>query len=141
MRRIKVLLGLPILGMLAMPVIADDDFRDHRGYNRLEQRLDRQHWRIKQGVRTGELTTKEAKRLRKQHRHIAKLERAFQRDGRLNRYERKTLRRELNAASDRIYRLKHNDRYRHQRHHESDRQPRYYDDGGWAMVFSLWDQL
>ena len=163
----KILWIVPLLGMLAMPAMADDDDNDgHYRYNRFEHRLDRQHGRIQHGIRNGELTRKEAKRLREQQRHIAKLERRFQRDGYLDRHERRTLRRELDHASQRIYRLKHNDRYRgrhlgkHRRyghhdyyrghHHKHYRNGHYdgyaghgklYDDSGWSILFSLWDQL
>ena len=92
-------------------------------------------------MRSGELTRKEAKRLRKQHRHIARLERKFSKDGFLSRHERRKLRRELDAASDRIYRLKHNDRYRGGHvppysHHE-----RYGYLDGWSVDFSFRDHL
>jgi len=146
MKRINVLWALPLLGMLAMPAMADDDYDDGYRTSRFEQRLDRQNWRIQQGVRSGELTRKEAKRLRKQHRRIAKLEHRFWRNDHLNRHERRTLRRELNAASDRIYRLKHNGRYRdrhHRGHHKSVRYQHhdYYDYAGWSERFNLSDQL
>ena len=133
--------AIPLLGMLAVPAIADG-YRDH-GYhdNRFEQRLDRQHLRIKQGVRSGELTRKEAKRLRKQHRRIVRLERKFSRDGHLSRQERRTLRQKLDAASDRIYRLKHNDRYRHEQVARHTYDERYGQLDGWLIGFNLWDHL
>ncbi|MCP4283953.1 MAG: hypothetical protein GY792_05820 [Gammaproteobacteria bacterium] len=138
MKRINALWALPLLGMLAMPAMAGNDYDDGYHSNRVEKRLDRQHWQIKEGVRSGELTRKEAKRLRKQNRHIAELEHSFWRDGHLSRYERRTLHSELNAASDRIYRLKHNDRYRdqhHRGHHKPDRHRDYYyyDYGDWSL--------
>ena len=138
MKRINAFWALPLLGVLAMPAMAGDDYDDGYRTNRLEKRLNRQHWRIKQGVRSGELTRKEAKRLRKQHRYIAELAHSFRSDGHLTRYERRTLRSELNTASDRIYRLKHNDRYRdqhHRGHHKSDRYGHhdYYDYGDWSV--------
>lgn len=152
MNKLNALWALPLLGALAAPAVADHDGRRGHYDNRFEQRLDRQHGRIKQGIRSGELTRKEAKRLRKQHRHIAKLERHFSRDGHLDRYERRTLRRELDDADARIARLKHNDRYRGHKHRHGDRDDghrhhghahdagRYHDDG-WSVKFSLWDRL
>ena len=100
---------VPMLAVLTMPAYAG-----HRsdGSSRFEQRVERQHDRIRHGVRDGVLTRHEAKTLRRQQRHIAKLERRFTRDGELDRYERRTLRRKLNDASERIARLKHNDRHR-----------------------------
>jgi len=142
MKTINVLWALPLVGMLVMPAIANDGDYDRYGNSRFEQRLDRQNWRILQGVRSGELTRKEAKRLRKQHRRIARLEHRFGRNGHLNRYERGRLRRELNAASDRIYRLKHNGRYRDRHHRVHHKPERYqhdddYDYAGWSVMFTL----
>lgn len=101
---------IPLIGLIATPVLADHDRYHPQG--KIEQRLDRQHWRIKQGVRSGELTRKEARSLRRQQRRISRLERRFSSDGWLDRGERHELRDKLDRASDRIYRLKHNDRYR-----------------------------
>ena len=125
---------LPLLGMLATPAIADRYYDD--GYhhaNRLEHRIDRQHRRIERGIHSGELTRKESKRLHKRLRQIAKLKRRYTRDGFLDRHERRKLHSKLNAVSNRIYRLKHNDRYREQHHRH------YYgfDDAGWTIFFSL----
>jgi Skp family chaperone for outer membrane proteins len=100
---------LPLIAAISSPAIAH---YEHDGYSKFDQRIERQQQRIKQGVRTGELTKKEIKKLRKQQRHIKKLNRQFEKDGHLSHYERKTLKRKLNLASKRIYRLKHNDRYR-----------------------------
>ncbi len=151
----KAIWLIPLLGTLAMPAFADRDYDDDYRYSRIEHRLDRQHYRIKDGVRSGELTRKEARRLRKQQRHIAKMERRFSRDGHLDRQERRTLRRELDDASDRIYRYKHNDRYRNEKQHKTTRYDdhgyrykskqrdiyRIYDDSKWAITFSLWDHF
>lgn len=96
------------------------------GLNRVERRLDRQDMRIENGVESGELTRKETKRLRKQHRRIKRLKRDFLRDGRLSRDDRHTLMNKLDRASKRIYRLKHNDRYR------KSRQQHYRRDHAWS---------
>jgi hypothetical protein len=109
MKKYKSILLLPLVAVLSNPVMAH---YGHDGYTKFDQRIERQHKRIKKGVRNDLLTKKEAKKLRKQHRYIKKLNRQFQKDGHLSRYERKTLQRELDLASKRIYRLKHNDRYR-----------------------------
>lgn len=134
----KTFLALPLLGMLVTPAIAGGYYDDGYNKSRFEQRIDRQHQRIERGVRSGELTRKEAKRLRKQLRHIAKLERRYTLDGHLDRHERKKLHNKLNVAGDRIYRLKHNDRYRRPKH----RSHYYgYDDPGWSILFSLSDRV
>ena len=163
MKTAKTLWIVILLGVFALPAMADHD--DHR-YSAFERRLDRQHERIQSGVRSGALTPKEAKRLRKQQRHIAKLERRFERDGHFDRYERRTLKSELDLASHRIYRLKHNDRFRgrhggkrrgydehdhHRGHHYGrryghDHHDRYVTservlgDSGWSVVLGLWEQ-
>ncbi len=107
---------LPLMAVLSNPVMAH---YDHSGYSKFDNRIERQHKRINKGVRMGELTKKEAHKLRKQHRHIKKLSRQFNKDGHLSRFERKTLKRELNLASHRIYDLTHNDRNRNKRLHDS----------------------
>ena len=76
-------------------------------------RLERQHARIERGVESGELTPKEAKTLRKQHRKLHRVARKFAEHGGLSRKERRILDRRLDKASDRIWTLKHNETYRH----------------------------
>ena len=88
------------------------DHYHYRFQSTFDARLDRQWRRIEQGMRSGELTRKEAKRLKKRHRKLAKLQRVFLDDGRLSRKERRELTDRLDAASNRIYRLKHNDHRR-----------------------------
>ena len=87
------------------------DAKHHDTYRaKVDARQERQWRRIKQGVRSGELNRKEVKKLKRQQRKIAGLERSFFDDGRLSRKERRVLMDRLDAASERIYRLKHNDR-------------------------------
>lgn len=117
MKSYKAILILPLIGILSTPVMAH---YDHDGYTKFDQRIERQHKRIKKGVRNDLLTQKEARKLRKQHRYIKKLNRHFHKDGHLDRFERKALQRELDLASKRIYRLKHNDRYRASNAHGND---------------------
>lgn len=78
----------------------------------INARQERQAKRIRQGVRSGELIRPEAKRLRQQQRRIASLEHEFRSDGRFSKKERRIIQAKLDKASERIYRLKHNDRYR-----------------------------
>ena len=135
----KIFWALPLLGTLATPAMADRYYDNGYHYaTRFEQRIDRQHRRIERGVRSGELTRKEAKHLRKQLRRIARLERRYTRDGFLDRHERRKLHSKLNVASDRIYRLKHNNRYREPRRHDH----HYgYGDSGWTIFFNLSDRV
>lgn len=109
MKTYRTILLLPLVAVISNPVMAH---YDHDGYSKFDQRIERQQMRIKKGVRNGELTKNESKKLRKQQRHIKKLNKQFKKDGHLSRHERKTLQQELNLASKRIYRFKHNDRYR-----------------------------
>ncbi len=116
MKFFNTIFVLPLVAVLSNPVMAHVD---HSGYSQFDDRIERQHKRINKGVRMGELTKKEAHKLRKQHRHIKTLSRQFNKDGHLSRFERKTLKRKLNLASHRIYDLTHNDRNRSKRLHES----------------------
>lgn len=67
----------------------------------------KQKKKIKQGVRSGELTKKEAKRLRKQQKNIAKTKRAAKADGQVTRKEKARLRKKQARASKDIYIQKH----------------------------------
>jgi hypothetical protein len=73
----------------------------------IDYRQARQHERIVQGIRSGELTAREANRLIAEQRAIAAEERYFKRDGRLSSWERAVLERDLDRASRDIYRQKH----------------------------------
>jgi hypothetical protein len=87
---------------MALPAAADASFRQHKGQN-----LDN---RIEQGVRSGELTRKEVRKLRRERREIRQMRRDFLSDGRLSTWERRTLARAKKRLSRHVYRLKHNDR-------------------------------
>lgn len=115
MKIYKTIFLLALVAVISNPVMAH---QDHDGYSKFDQRIERQQKRIKKGVRHGELTKRESHKLRKQHRHIKKLNRLFKKDGHLTRFERQTLKRELNLASQRINQLKHNDRYRDNDFHD-----------------------
>jgi len=78
----------------------------------INHRHHRQERRINQGVRSGELTRREAHHLRDDERRIARNERIAKADGHVSRAERRHLRREENRTSRAIYRDKHNDRVR-----------------------------
>ena len=83
----------------------DDDRRDQTP--RVDQREQNQRERIQQGVRSGELTKPEARRLRTEQKDIRRDERAAKSDGRVTAGERKQLHREQNTASRDIHRQKH----------------------------------
>ena len=81
----------------------------------LKKRLKIQHHRINHGIAIGELTYREARKLRRDHRKIRRLRHHFLSDGRLSHRERRILERRLDRNSGRIYALKHNDRHAYDR--------------------------
>ena len=102
----------PLAVLIAMPIYAHPNHSDYETYPILSDRAERQKMRIKNGVKSGTLTKKEARKLRKQQKNLANLEEKFISDGFLSRSERKKLKKKRDKASDRIYRLKHNDEVR-----------------------------
>ena len=81
------------------------------GTPREARREARQHARIVQGRRNGQLTRPEAMRLRAGQRRIRRAERRADRDGFMSRAERRRIERMQDRQSARIYRLKHNARH------------------------------
>jgi hypothetical protein len=85
-------------------------------HGKLHHKMDNQKVRIRKGVKSGELTHKEAKKLKNQQHHIARLENRYLSDGRLSRAESRDLNQRLKHASKRIYRKKHNEKSRNDRY-------------------------
>lgn len=79
---------------------------------RVDRREARQHARIQQGVRSGELTPGEAAKLRAGQAHVERMENRAKADGVVTPQERRQLNRAQNRQSRRIHRLKHNHRVR-----------------------------
>lgn len=79
---------------------------------RVDQREAQQHERIREGVRTGQLTPAEARRLHylemRLHRTEARMR--WHNGGRLSPWQRQRLKRMADQDSAAIYRLKHNSR-------------------------------
>ncbi len=75
---------------------------------RVTKRQMKQQARIEQGVKSGELTKGEARRLERQQGKIAAEKRMAKADGVVTPAERAKLTHDQNRASKRIYRLKHN---------------------------------
>lgn len=117
MKRLLILLSITTFGILALPVQADHNSPRFSNHDRIQQRLENQYHRIRDGINSGELTRKEARRLRKHQRHIMRLMYHYMHDNYLDRYEFSELRNELDRASKRIYLLKHNDHSRYARHY------------------------
>ncbi len=78
----------------------------------VNKRQHRQQKRIAQGVRSGELTGREAVRLEREQARIARKEARFKSDGELTRRERAILHRDLNRSNRHIYGQKHDDQSR-----------------------------
>jgi hypothetical protein len=74
------------------------------------QREQNQQQRIQQGVKSGELTPREAGRMESQQARITQNEERMKADGTLTRAERKKLTHQQNRASRNVYRKKHNER-------------------------------
>jgi hypothetical protein len=70
----------------------------------------RQELRIRQGVRSGQLTRRETRRLRMEQRHLRRMELRARADGRLGQRERARLQRARDRQSARIWRFRHNGR-------------------------------
>ncbi len=79
---------------------------------RHDRRQGRQSARIKEGVKSGELTKGEAARLRGQQRNIRRAEKKAQADGDVSGKEAAKLERMQDRASKNIYNKKHNDKDR-----------------------------
>jgi len=75
----------------------------------ITKRQANQRARIRQGVRSGELTPAEASKLRKEERKIQQDKKAAKSDGVVTPAERKQLKKEENKVSREIYRKKHNE--------------------------------
>lgn len=89
--------------ILTLPGLANAGTRDPL----VNKRQDRQEDRIKQGVASGELTKREARRLHRKEHAIKAKEEAYKADGTLTATERKDLHQDLNALSKDIKREKH----------------------------------
>ena len=73
----------------------------------IDKREQNQKQRIKEGVKSGELTKKEARRLAAEQKKIKRDEAKAKSDGKVTPQERRKIRREQNRASKDIYRQKH----------------------------------
>ena len=101
-RTATILLTVALLGT-GLSAYADRGTHDPGVNARQHHQTDR----IKQGVRSGELTRNEAQGLREDRRDIKQLEKAYKSDGTLTGAERRDLHHELNQNSQNIYQQKH----------------------------------
>jgi len=86
----KMIFGLLLSGMLCAPLFAQGP---------IDQRQQNQKARIRQGVKSGELTRNETRRLVKEEARIRTAERKAKADGEITRKEARKLDRKLNKAS------------------------------------------
>jgi hypothetical protein len=94
--------------LLALPLVAAAGTRDP-GVN---QRQHNQQSRIQQGVKSGELTRGETRRLEAEQRRIRHEEARYKSDGRLTRGERADLQHDLDRSSRHIHAEKHDAQHR-----------------------------
>ena len=73
----------------------------------INKRQQNQKDRIQQGVKSGELTKREARKLRKEEKEIRKEKRAAKADGTVTKQERKAIRKDERKASRDIAKQKH----------------------------------
>jgi hypothetical protein len=95
--------------LFGVAVCATPAFAGAGSINRIEHR---EQVRIRQGIRSGELTRTEARRLEAEQARIRVDERFARADGKLSLKEREKLRKELRHASRDIYRQKHDNQDR-----------------------------
>jgi Skp family chaperone for outer membrane proteins len=102
---------LTLAGVFAVVSVSQADAHRIRdpGVNARQQN---QRERVKQGVRSGELTRRETGKLAEEQRDIRQLERAYKSDGTLTGAERRDLQHEQNQASRDIRRQKHDEQKR-----------------------------
>ena len=105
-RLLTTVCALSLMAGAAVAAEAHGNCGTHRpGVNR---RQERQQRRIGRGIRSGELTAREALRLVRDAREIRRDERRAKSDGVVTARERAGLQRGLNHESRLIYRAKHN---------------------------------
>ncbi len=104
---------LQVLVMTAA-LLAAPALMNAQSNSEINQRKVDQQQRIRQGVRSGQLTGHETAHLQRQEHAINHEERAMraQDNGHLTRADRRVINRQQNAESARIYRDKHNARVR-----------------------------
>lgn len=107
----KVFVRMSLAGILLVPVglAAQQVAPAASGTStpRIERQEHRQQRRIRQGVRSGELTPRETRRVEREQAKIRRDEARAKSDGTVTPQERRRLNRELNRSSRDIYRQKH----------------------------------
>jgi hypothetical protein len=107
MKRVLLSIAAASAVLVSLPVAADA-----APWQPISQRQANIERRIDQGVRTGDLTRREAAQLRDQYRDITRLEAHYRRDGRLTPSERADLDRRYDRLSDHVYAQRHDGQVR-----------------------------
>lgn len=118
MKRTSSLL-VAVLAAFALPVLAQTapaPAKDPAATPGVDKRQANQQQRIEQGVKSGELTAKEATRLEKGQERVQKMEDKAKADGKVTAKERERLHQAQDSQSKKIQREKH-DR-QHDRNHD-----------------------
>ena len=97
----KVVLSLLLSGTLCAPLFAANPA------DPIDRREQNQKSRIRQGVKSGELTRNETRHLRKEEAKIGTLEQKARSDGEISKKEARKLDRFLDKANRDIYKQKH----------------------------------
>ena len=104
---LQALLALALVAAFSAPVRAEDHFdKTHPRRAAVNHRLGNQHKRVKDGVKDGELTKKQAHQIHKEDRHIRKEERhmAAKDGGHITKADQAKLNRQENRVSGQINR-------------------------------------
>jgi hypothetical protein len=100
------------LSVLTLATMAGTALAGSRGYD-VNQRQERQQDRIRQGIKSGELTKGEAHRMMGAERRINNYEKYARSDGKIGPKEFQKLERMQNRESKALYKQKHDGQERH----------------------------
>ena len=99
--------AMVLLVPMTLPAQAFESSPSNTGTPRIDRREREQQKRIRQGVKSGELTRKEARRLERKEGKIRADEMIAKSDGKVTAKERRRLNHDLHRASRDIHRQKH----------------------------------
>lgn len=114
----QTLLAASLTLFALVPAFASQGHEHARSSGQVMQRLDNQQQRIAHGIRSRQLTHKEARVLQQEQWEIRHLVRRYHEDGRFSNKELRILDRRLDKSSLQIKRLRHNDLERYVQLHE-----------------------
>ena len=116
MKRFITLGAIIAACMVSVPAMAE-----RGGDHRVDARQDRQQHRIERGVRSGDLTRHEARRLDRGQDRIDRMQHHARADGHVSRGERARIHREVDRQDRRIYRERHDRQRRDYGYHRGHR--------------------